>query len=104
MVDAEKHGLVQQQIADALFASVPSGWLSIRLLLERSGDGAGDFAHEISSPDGHPPVAPDMSLFDATFALDELLRREGGILRRGEIVLEWNDATETWTYRAEYSY
>jgi hypothetical protein len=103
----EQQAPLDAAIVNAMIESTPETWTHIVLTLSRSsGSGAGElgnFSHELSSPEGHPPVAPADSLFDATYALDELIQRVGGC-RLGKAVytaaLKGND----WTYKAEFSY
>jgi hypothetical protein len=91
-------------VCDAMVASVPESWSVIVLTLERSQDATsiGDLGHSISSPEGHPPVMPDDSLYDATYRLDELFQRYGGIFRRAVYQVEL--FADSWQYTAKFEY
>jgi hypothetical protein len=103
-VEPAEHQVVYQEIADALFASVPDSWTAIHLSLERAGPEPGGFLHSITSPQGFPPVVPVPELYDATLKLDELLQNDGGTLRAAAFRLNWDDASEAWTFQVEFNY
>jgi hypothetical protein len=100
----EQQAPIDAEIVNAMIASTPETWNAIRLILEReTGKKAvGQFVHELSSPEGHPPVGPDMSLFEATFNLDSLLQSRGGFLRRAEYLAEQKG--EQWSYKSKFEY
>jgi hypothetical protein len=91
-------------ICDAMVASTPEDWNVIVLELERpeGKTGLGDFLHSLRSPEGRPAVMPDDSIYDATFRLDELLRRYGGFLRRATYTVTLS--SDSWSYKADFEY
>ena len=104
MVDTERHQIIYQAIADALFASVSAPPPRIVLTLARASPEQGAFVHGITSPDDRTPIVPDDSLYEATFELDGLLRDEGGIVQTAKFALTWSDESEEWIFESEYSY
>ncbi|MDU0459705.1 MAG: hypothetical protein RW306_13350 [Geobacteraceae bacterium] len=91
-------------IADAMVASTPENWNSIILILERQSDSIniGEFTHEIVSPEGHTPVVPEASLYDATYRLDVLLQRHGGIFKKATYRVDLY--ADEWKYQADFEY
>jgi hypothetical protein len=100
----EKQASIDAEIVKAMIASAPETWKAVLLVLER-GPGkkdVGQFVHELSSPEGNAPVAPEMSLFEATYKLDALIQGHGGLLRRAEYLLQLND--QQWSYKSKFEY
>jgi len=95
---------IDREICDAMVASAPDTWNRIVLTLTRvaSTSAVGDLEHSISSPYGYPPVLPDDSLYDATYRLDELRQRHGGVFRTATCTVELRD--DSWSYKAKFSY
>jgi hypothetical protein len=91
-------------VCDAMVASTPDTWGLIVLTLERP-DGVtavGQLDHSLTSPEGHPPVMPDDSLYEATYRLDQLFRRHGGLFRRAVYRVEL--LPDSWRYTAKFEY
>jgi hypothetical protein len=92
-------------VCDAMVASTPDDWTVIVLLLERPRGrtaGVGEFVHELRSPEGRLPVVPHDSMYQATFRLDELLRRYNAFLRRGTYTVTLR--ADSWGYEADFEY
>jgi hypothetical protein len=91
-------------ICDAMVASTPEDWNVIVLELQRpkGKTGVGDFLHELRSPEGRAPVMPDDSMYEATYRLDELLRKHGGFLRRATYTVTLS--ADSWKYSADFDY
>jgi hypothetical protein len=100
----EQQAPIDAAIINAMIASTPETWKVIRLVLERkTGSSAmGQFRHELLSPEGHPPVGPDIDLFEATYKLDSLLQAHGGILLRAEYTAQEQDGN--WSYKSKFEY
>lgn len=103
----EQQAPIDAAIVNAMIESTPETWTHIVLTLCRTSGSAegqlGSFSHELSSPEGHPSVVPADSLFDATYALDELIERVGR--RRLEKAVYTAALKENgWTYQVEFSY
>ena len=96
---------IDEAIVQCVVANVPKDWTSAILTLERQKQaaGLGDFAHTLSSGDGHRPAMPDDSLFDATFRLDEVFRRYGAFLTRVTYRIEQR-LDGQWKYVADYQH
>lgn len=91
-------------VCNALVASTPDDWDVIVLTLERP-EGVtqlGQFQHSISSPHHGLLVMPDISLYEATYRLDQLCRRHGVMFRRAVYRVEL--LPESWRYTAEFEY
>jgi len=58
--------------------------------------------HEIVSPEGHPPVVPEASLFEATYRLDDLLQQHGGIFKKATYRVDLY--ANEWKYQADFEY
>jgi hypothetical protein len=91
-------------VCDAMVASTPDDWNIIVLTIERPerSTSIGELSHSISSPEQHPPVMPDDSLYDATYRLDELFQRHGGVFRRAVYRVEL--FPDSWNYTADFEY
>lgn len=100
----EQQAPIDAEIVNAMIASTPETWKAIRLVLEREPGtkAVGQFNHELSSPEGHPPVGPDTSLFEATYKLDSLLQAHGGLLRRAEYLAQQQG--QQWSYKSKFEY
>lgn len=92
-------------IVRAIVESTPDHWNSILLVLEREpgNNEVGKFVHELSSPEGHPPVGPEMGVFDATYKLDELLQSYGALLSRAEYRAQRTGDRWSWKSKFEYA-
>jgi len=91
-------------VCDAMVASTPDDWNIITLTIERP-EGAtnvGELTHSISSPDHNLLTIPDDSLYEATYRLDELFQRHGGVFRRAVYRVEL--LADSWRYTAEFEY
>jgi len=95
---------IDAEIVNAMVANTPETWKAIRLVIERQPEkkAVGQFVHELSSPEGHPPVGPDASLFEATFKLDTLLQAHGGLLHRAEYLAK-RIGTQ-WSFESKFQY
>jgi hypothetical protein len=91
-------------ICDAMVASTPNDWNIIVLTIERpeGSTAVGELSHSLSSPDHNLPLMPDDSLYEATYRLDELFRRHGGMFRRAVYRVELSP--DSWRYTAEFGY
>jgi hypothetical protein len=100
----DEQPLFDRAICDAMVASTPESWNVIVLELQRpeGNSGVGDFSHELRSPEGNPPVLPDDSMYEATYRLDELVRKHGGFLRRATYTVTLS--ADSWKYRADFDY
>jgi hypothetical protein len=87
----------------AILRDAPEGWDTVVLELSRAHgkNGVGEFLHEITCP-GRAPILPDDSLYEATFRLDELLRRYGGTLQRA--IYRLRRDSNRWKYEVEFEY
>ncbi len=96
---------IDESIIRSVLQSIPPDWTAAILTLERrrESSGIGDFAHSLASGDGRRPVAPDDSLYDATFRLDEVFRRHGACLTRVTYRVERRVGGE-WSYSADYEH
>jgi hypothetical protein len=56
----------------------------------------------LSSPEGHPPVMPDDSMYEATYRLDELFQRHGAVFRKAAYRVEL--LPDSWKYTADFEY
>ncbi len=96
---------IDAAIVNAMIESTPGTWQQIVLTLVRAPGQTcvGNFTHELSSPEGHAPVGPTDSLFDATYRLDELLQRaEGGLLSKAVYIAK--SVGGSWSFHAEFQY
>mgnify|MGYP001123463962 CR=1 FL=1 len=94
---------IDRAICDAMVSSTPDTWNVITLTLTRTiSSDIGAFAHSLSSPEGLPPVAPDDSVFQATFELDKLFDRYGKRFSKAVYTVELFQ--DSWRYHAEFSY
>jgi hypothetical protein len=87
-----------------MIESTPEEWSEILLTLSRvpTDHAFGAFYHELSSPQGYPPVGPADSLFAATYQLDELLQSHGAKLAKATYTAKQQDSN--WTYSAQFEY
>src|SRR4051812_42431949 len=94
----EEQPLLDRAVCDAMVASTPETWNVIVLTIVRPADSTevGKLLHSISSPEGHPPVMPDDSLYEATFRLDDLFQRHGAIFHRAIYRVEL--MPDSWKY------
>ena len=75
--------------------------LTLRRDSESSALGA--FSHELSSPEGHPPVGPADSLYEATYELDQLLQAMGGgVFKKAVYVAK--SIGKNWSFEANFDY
>lgn len=83
---------IDQEIVNGVVELIPETWNRAVLEVDYSIDDRGEgFEHTIFNPDGHRDVvAPSDSIYDATFRLQQLFRRYGGIWTkvRYEIVID----------------
>src|SRR5262245_51738853 len=95
---------IDRAICDAMVASTPEDWNVIVLTIERpeAAINVGELSHSLHSPEGHPPVMPDDSLYAATYQLDNLLRQHGGLFRRATYRVELS--SDSWSYSATFDY
>jgi hypothetical protein len=91
-------------VCDAMVASARDTWNVIVLTLERcvGNTAVGQMEHALSSPEGHAPVMPHDSLYEATYRLDKLFRRHGGMFRRAVYRVEL--LSDKWRYTADFEY
>jgi hypothetical protein len=91
-------------VCDAMVASTPDTWSVIVLTLERRPGvtAVGQLEHSLTSPEGHPPVMPHDSLYEATYRLDDLFRRHGGKFDRAVYRVEL--LADSWRYTADFEY
>jgi hypothetical protein len=91
-------------VCDAMVASTPDTWSVIVLTLVRPKGvtAVGQLEHSLSTPEGHPPVMPDESLYEATYRLDELFRRHGGLFCGAVYRVEL--LPDSWRYAADFEY
>jgi len=95
---------LDRAIVDAMIASTPEDWSHIVLTIHRpiGSREVGHFTHELSSPSGLPPVAPDVSLFEATYRLDELLQSHGAHLSKAVYDVHYAEGQGRFTASFEY--
>lgn len=100
----DKQPPFDRAVCDAMVASTPDTWRVIVLTLERPAGvpAIGELEHSLSSPEGHPPVIPDDSMYEATYRLDELFHGHGAVFRKAVYRVEL--LPDTWKYRAEFEY
>jgi hypothetical protein len=109
----EQQRVIDAELVQAMIESTPESWGQMILTLTRPQPTdlsvnssrlrqVGDFVHELSSPEGYPPVGPADSLFKATYKLDELLQSACGFLVKAIYIVK-EEAGE-WGYHAEYEY
>lgn len=91
-------------VCDAMVASSPDTWKVIVLTLERPQgvNEVGHMEHSLSSPEGHSSIMPHDSLYEATYRLDELFRRHGGLFHR--VVYRVELLVDSWRYTADFEY
>lgn len=101
---AEQQAPIDAAVVNAMIESTPEDWKEIVLTLRRSqsSEGIGGFSHELSSPEGYPPVGPAASLFDATYRLDSLLQSHGGIISMA--IYSAKAVGESWSYSVKFEY
>lgn len=87
-----------------MVASTPDDWDVIVLTIELppGSTAVGELSHSISGPGHNRPAVPDDSLYQATYRLDELFRRHGGVFRRAVYRVELSE--DSWRYAAEFEY
>jgi len=96
---------IDAAIINAMIESTPETWCEIVLTLSRApGDmGIGSFLHEFASPEGHAPVGPAESLYDATYKLDALIQSAGrGVISKAVYVAK--SVGDKWSYQATFEY
>jgi hypothetical protein len=95
---------IDSEIVNAMIESTPDTWSQIVLTITRNGEssGIGDFSHELTSPDGRPPVGPADSLYEATYKLDQLLQSAGGVLQKAVYLAK--AVEEKWSFSAKFEY
>lgn len=102
---AEQQAPIDVAIVNAMIESTPETWQEIFLTLKRVAGSIqlGNFTHELSSPEGYPPVGPADSLFDATYKLDKLLQLHGQMnLSKATYIAKV--VGENWSYHADFEY
>jgi hypothetical protein len=87
-----------------MVAGTPDTWRVVVLTLERRPGvtAVGQLEHSLTSPEGLPPVMPHDALYEATYRLDELFRRHGGMFRRAVYRVEL--LADSWRYTADFAY
>ena len=101
--DHEAQQAIYQEIADALFLSVPDGWNEIQLSLVVLS--AEQHKVEISGPGGCPAQStPDDSLYLATYRLVDLFIESGRLFREVVIGLVSIEGGDDWKISAAYDY
>jgi len=108
----ERQAEIEASLINSMIESTPESWEQIVLTITRpppdhpsilaGQEQTGNFLHELSSPQGYPPVGPENNIFEETFKLDELLRSEGGLLVRAVFTATQNDGG--WRYQSQYQY
>ncbi len=96
---------IDAAIVNAMIESTPENWQEIVLTLTRppTETGVGNFSHELSSPEGHAPVGPADTLYDATYALDDLFQSvPGGRLVKAVYVAKAKQSG--WSYESQFEY
>lgn len=101
----EQQAPIDAAIVNAMIESTPETWQEIVLTLVRSeaSNSIGDFTHELSSPEGFPPVGPVGSLLEATYKLDELFQLTSK-LRLAKAVYVAKAVGNNWSYHADFQY
>jgi hypothetical protein len=96
---------IDRAIALALAACIPPESDEIVMTLDRSeGNRAiGDFVHEFKTRTGHPPLLPDMKLYEATYQLDELFQRHGALFVRAVYTVRLENNRRSFTAKFEYA-
>ena len=96
---------IDRAIVDAMIASTPESWSHIVLTLLRPAEDSdvGHFTHDLSSPAGLPPVAPDDALFDATYRLDALLQGSGALVTKAVYEVHFTEGHGRFTASFEYA-
>ena len=100
----EQQKPIDASIVNAMIESTPEEWSVIELTLhkENKDKNTGEFTHELSSPEGYPPVSPEMSLYEATYKLDDLMKSHRAFIKRAVYIATYNG--ENWSYTAEFEY
>jgi hypothetical protein len=99
----DEQPLFDRAVCDGMVVSTPNSWNVIVLTLERTTtSGIGELLHSLHSPEGHPPVTPDDSLFEATYKLDALFERHGKRFTTAIYRVELFE--DSWKYHAEFAY
>lgn len=101
----EQQAPIDMAIVNAMIESTPETWHEIVLTLVRKpgSSGIGGFTHELSSPEGYPPVGAAESLYEATYRLDDLL--QGTAERQiSKAVYRAKSVGESWSFNAEFEY
>lgn len=95
---------IDEAIVNAMIISTPESWKEIVLEIwhEETNPENFELSHSITSPEGYPPVAPDISLFEATFKLEKLIEKNGSKLKKA-IYIARNDGDD-WHYKANFEY
>ena len=90
-------------VCDGMVSSAPENWNVIVLHLERTeGAEIGALLHSLESPEGHPPVAPDEALFEATYKLDDLFARHGRRFTKATYRVELFE--DSWKFHVDFNY
>ena len=91
-------------IVNSMIESTPEEWTSITLVLtkESKEKNIGEFIHELSSPEGHAPVSPEMTLYEASHKLDKLLQSNNAIIKKSIYKATYDG--DNWSYVAEFEY
>jgi len=90
-------------ICDGMVSSTPENWKVIVLRLERTAQAPiGQLLHTLESPEGHPPVAPDADLLEATYRLDALLARRGSRFTTATYRVELSK--ESWKFEIKFDH
>lgn len=101
----ERHAPIDRAIVNAMIESTPENWSQIVLSIWRDSlqAGVGSFLHELSSPEGHAPVGPADSLYEATYNLDSLYV-EVGMPRLSKAVYTAKTDGDGWSYQVQFAY
>lgn len=98
----EQQAPIDQAIVNAMIESTPEDWTDIVLTLIRRGPALGEFAFELLSPQGYPPVMPVDSLYSLGRQLDEVTQRHGGVIVKATYSAKCVD--ERWTFEARFEH
>lgn len=101
----EQQAPIDTAIVNAMIESTPETWHEIILTLVRKpgSSSIGGFTHELSSPEGYPPVGAADSLYEATYKLDDLLQGKAE-KRISKAVYRVKSVGERWSFNAEFEY
>jgi hypothetical protein len=94
---------VYQEMANALFVSVPNGWTRIRILIKVPSPDQPIL--EIAGPD-HTPLlkTPEESLYSAVYRLIDLFRNTGSLFKEVDYKLDWDESSEDWKMTVDFKW